>query len=62
MKQVDEKVTDQEIELKIIKALILADQGCNHECIRELDKILAIKESSSRDSKGLGGGLSSIDN
>lgn len=45
MKQVEEKVFEQEIEVKIIKAVLLADQGCNHECIRELDSIMIINES-----------------
>ena len=30
---------------KIIKAVSLADQGSNHECVRELDRIMAINES-----------------
>jgi len=47
MKQVEEKAFDQEVELKIIKAVTLADQGCNHECVRELDKIMAANENRS---------------
>lgn len=53
MKQVEEKVFEQEIEVKVIKAVSLADQGRNHECIRELDAIMQITEDrgSERQSK-----------
>jgi hypothetical protein len=49
MKQVEEKVFEQEIEVKIIKAVLLADQGNNHECIRELDAIMSVNESRNYD-------------
>jgi hypothetical protein len=55
MRQVEEKVFEQEIELKIIKAVTLADQGCNHECVRELDNIMAINESRSSELKSTPG-------
>lgn len=40
MQQVEEKAIDQQIEIKLIKAVSQADQGCNHESIRELDNII----------------------
>ena len=63
MKQVEEKVFEQEIEVKIIKAVLLADQGNNHECIRELDAIMSVNESRNYDtqSKSKSGGNKSID-
>ena len=55
MRQVEEKVFEQEIELKIIKAVTLADQGCNYECLGELDNIMAINESRSSEQKSKSG-------
>ena len=48
LRQVEDRQIETMIELQVLKALTLVDQGRNHEAISELEQIIAIKVQSSR--------------